>query len=129
MRDWLRMGVESPPGREVLMKRWIVLASAAVLCGCNGSTSPTPDFVGNYSFVLEASSICGSLPVTRYEWNVVSTTAGSPGPNSGASYRMTLPGGDNPTLNLTLSYQQTGGGRRGRGGNTNLDYDMSDTDI
>jgi hypothetical protein len=86
---------------------------AAATVGCNETpTAPTPDFVGNYAFVVEASPVC-QLPVSRYDWNLVATAAGAENAGGeGGMFRMTLPGGD-PTLNLTLGYQTQGGGGRG----------------
>ena len=92
------------------MRRWLALACVATVCGCgSGPTAPTPDFVGNYSFVVEASSVC-ELPVERFDWNLVATVAGG-GQNDQSSYLLTLPGGD-PTLSLNLAYARN----RGRGG-------------
>lgn len=93
------------------MRRWLALACVATVCACGGPTAPTPDFVGNYSFVVEASSVC-EMPVERFEWNLVATAAGGGQSGDGGSFRLTLPGGD-PTLSLTLTYVSQSGGRRG----------------
>lgn len=93
--------------------RWLALACVATVCGCGGGpTAPTPDFVGNYSFVVEASSVC-EMPVERFEWNLVATAAGGGQGGQGGSFRLTLPGGD-PTLSLNVMYQQSGGRRGGQ---------------
>ena len=98
------------------MKRWMALAAVAAFSGCGSPTAPTPDFVGSYAFVVEASSVC-ALPVARYDWNLVATAAGGGTNGQPGNFRMTLPGGD-PTLALNVGYQQQGGGGR-RGGNRN----------
>lgn len=92
------------------MRRWLALACVATVCSCGSPTAPTPDFVGSYSFVIEASSVC-EMPVERFAWNLVATPAGGP-TDQGGSFRMTLPGGD-PTLSLNLVYVQRQG-RRGQ---------------
>lgn len=94
------------------MRRSLALACVASVCGCGGGpTAPTPDFVGNYSFVVEASSVC-EMPVERFDWNLVATAAGGGQSGQAASFRLTLPGGD-PTLSMILAYVSQSGGRRG----------------
>jgi hypothetical protein len=94
------------------MRRRIALLGLVALCGCGGTSTPTPSFIGPYSFVIEASSIC-ELPVERFEWNLVATSSGG-GADAPDSFRLTLPGGD-PTVSVNLAYVTRGGGRRGGG--------------
>lgn len=106
------------------MRRWMALCGLVLACACGGGgpTAPTPDFVGNYTFVVVASSVC-QLPVSRFDWDLVATAAGGGGQGGSGqlgSFRLTLPGGD-PTLSLNLAYQQAGGRRGGKGqGGTSL---------
>jgi hypothetical protein len=105
------------------MRRRIALlgvVAACFACGGNPST-PTPSFIGNYSFILEASSVC-DLPVERFEWLLVATSSGG-GPNAADNFRMTLPGGD-PTVSLNLAYTQQSN-RRGPTGPITLSVNMN----
>jgi hypothetical protein len=97
------------------MRRWLALAGVVASCGCGGDTPtiPSPIFVGNYTFVVEASPIC-DMPAERFSWNLVATEAGGDELAGTASYRMTLPDGD-PTVSLNLAYSQRGGNRGSTG--------------
>jgi hypothetical protein len=105
-----------------MRRRIVLLGVVAALGGCGGGTStPTPSFIGNYSFILEASTIC-DLPVERFEWLLVATAAGG-GSQATDNFRLTLPGGD-PTVSLTLAYVQPQG-RRGPTGDIQLNVTMN----
>jgi hypothetical protein len=106
---------------EWMTRRFLVLGVAAALGACSNPSAPTPSFIGNYSFILEASNIC-ELPVERFEWNLVATGSGG-GSQTPDTFRLTLPGGD-PKVSLTLSYVSRGQGNR-QGGELTLAVDMN----
>jgi hypothetical protein len=90
------------------VRKWIALLGMAALQGCgDGPTAPTPDFVGNYTLVVEASPVC-ELPVERYTWDLIATSSGGSGP--GARYLLVLPGG-NTSVSVSLNYATVQSGR------------------
>lgn len=90
------------------MRKWIALVVGIAAAGCGSSTGPTPAFLGNYTLVVEASSVC-ELLVERYTWDLVGTSSGAS--DSGVTqYLLTLPGGDT-SVAVTLSYPSSQKGR------------------
>jgi len=90
------------------VRKWVVLAAGMAVAACHDSTRPTPAFVGNYTLVVEASSVC-ELLVERFTWDLVGTSAGTS--DAGATkYLLTLPGGDT-SVAVTVAYAPSKGGR------------------
>jgi hypothetical protein len=111
------------------MRRWLAVAGVVASCGCGDTpTIPTPIFVGNYTFVVEASAVC-DMPTERFSWNLVATEAGGDELAGNASYRMTLPDGD-PTVSVNLAYQQRQGNRGSTGDPTfNVTINVQDVQV
>jgi hypothetical protein len=97
----------------------MALLGVAALQACGDATGPTPEFVGNYTFVVEASTVC-ELSAERYTWELVGTSAGPS--DTGGRYLLVLPGG-NPAVSVSLSYATVTQGRRG--GNTRQVFNTS----
>lgn len=78
-----------------MMKPRLVVLLLLGLCGCAVGgvdfTQPSSAFglTGNYVLTIQNAEVC-SLPVGRYQWDVVGTA----GPSNANAVTMTLPGGD-----------------------------------
>lgn len=100
------------------VRKWVALVGLAAVHGCGSPTAPTPDFVGNYTLVVEASPVC-ELPVERYTWDLIATSSGGSGAG-GRRYLLVLPGGNTSvTVNLTYANVQSG---RGRGSSSRVAF-------
>lgn len=85
----------------------ILLATGLLtkVAGCSGKPqdpSALPSFMGSYTLVVEASSVC-RLSTSRFQWDVQVTATGT---GQGEGVRATLPGGDD-AVDVSLSYSSS----------------------